>query len=356
MSMLTVRNLCKSFGETKAVDNVSFDVQDGEMLCLLGPSGCGKTTLLMTLSGFLSPDDGTIEMDGSDVTNVAPEKRPTSLVFQNYALFPHLTVFENIEFGLRTHRVPRSQIKDRVEQMLHIVELEGKGGRSIHQLSGGQQQRVALARALVMKPKVLLLDEPLSNLDAKLRVETRQQIRQIQQSVGITCIFVTHDQEEALTMADRIAVMNRGKIIQFASPRDIYYAPTNHFVADFIGKSNFFEGSYDADRSTYTLNSGKVIEVDGSHVAPLGEGKPIFAIRPEFLKACKAKEVPQSAANRLAATIAQVTFLGELTLYVAMSDTGEPIRFTGYGDWQQFHEGDTIEVYWDRSVGQILAR
>ena len=239
MQMPQIRNLCKSFNETRAVDHVSLDVEDGEMLCLLGPSGCGKTTLLMSMSGFLTPDEGSILMDGVDVTDLPPERRPTALGFQNHALFPHLTVFENVAFGLRAKKTPLKEIRIRVEEMLEIVGLSGKGGRGINQLSGGQQQRVALARSLVMKPKVLLLDEPLSNLDAKLRVETRQQIRSIQKSVGITSIFVTHDQEEALTMADRIAVMRDGKIGQHGTPQEIHHKPGNRFVADFMGKSNF---------------------------------------------------------------------------------------------------------------------
>lgn len=355
MAMLTVRSLRKFFGDVKAVNNVDLDVEDGEMLCLLGPSGCGKTTLLMTLSGFITPDAGVITMDGVDVTNLPPEKRPTSLVFQNYALFPHLTVFENIAFGLRAKKTPRQEIQTRVEEILRIVDLEGKDGRSINQLSGGQQQRVALARALVMKPKVLLLDEPLSNLDAKLRIETRQQIRKIQQSVGITSIFVTHDQEEALTMADRIAVMKNGQIEQFAKPREIYHHPSNSFVADFIGKSNFLRGWADAERHSYKLLSGKEILVDNfSSTDKASRPEEVLIIRPEYLCTCPRGTCPPDADNCLEAVVKEVTFLGELTMYVVDIGIDGLLHLTTYGYMQQYEVGDIIQVYWNRSVGQVI--
>jgi spermidine/putrescine ABC transporter ATP-binding subunit len=355
MAMLTVRGLCKFFGEVKAVNHIDLDVEDGEMLCLLGPSGCGKTTLLMTLSGFITPSEGVITMDGVDVTNLPPEKRPTSLVFQNYALFPHLTVFENVAFGLKAKKVPRSEIQSRVEEMLKIVDLEGKGGRSINQLSGGQQQRVALARALVMKPKVLLLDEPLSNLDAKLRVETRQQIRKIQQSVGITSIFVTHDQEEALTMADRIAVMKNGQIEQFARPQEIYHHPSNSFVADFIGKSNFLRGSFNAARQVYTLISGKELLVDEySTEGSQTRSEEVLIIRPEYLSACLEGKCPPEVDNCLTAEVKEVTFLGELTQYVVDLGVDGLLRLNTYGYIQQYEIGDKINVYWKKTFGQVL--
>ena len=355
MAMLTVRGLRKCFGDVKAVNNIDLDVEDGEMLCLLGPSGCGKTTLLMTLSGFMTPDEGVITMDGVDVTHLPPEKRPTSLVFQNYALFPHLTVFENVAFGLRAKKIPRLEIQTRVEEMLSIVDLEGKGGRSINQLSGGQQQRVALARALVMKPKVLLLDEPLSNLDAKLRIETRQQIRKIQQSVGITSIFVTHDQEEALTMADRIAVMKNGRIEQFAKPRDIYHHPSNSFVADFIGKSNFLRGWSDAENHLYKLLSGKEILVDDFTCEDTNKRpEEVLIIRPEYLSTCPQGKCPPDADNCLEAIVKEVTFLGELTMYVVDIGIDGLLHLTTYGYIQQYEVGDRVNVYWNKSVGQVI--
>jgi iron(III) transport system ATP-binding protein len=290
-----------------------------------------------------------------DVTHLPPEKRPTSLVFQNYALFPHLTVFENIAFGLRATKVARNEIQARVEEMLKVVDLEGKGGRSINQLSGGQQQRVALARALVMNPKVLLLDEPLSNLDAKLRIETRQQIRKIQQSVGITSIFVTHDQEEALTMADRIAVMRNGKIVQLAKGREIYHHPSNTFVADFIGKSNFLKGWADAGKHVFTLLSGKEILVDDFGTEePTDNPQEVLIIRPEYLSTCALGECPPNIDNCLEAVVLEVTFLGELTMYVVDLGKDGLLHLTAYGYIQQYEVGDKIEVYWNRTVGQVI--
>ncbi len=355
MQMLQIRNLCKSFNETRAVDHVSLDVEDGEMLCLLGPSGCGKTTLLMSMSGFLTPDEGSILMDGVDVTDLPPERRPTALVFQNYALFPHLTVFENVAFGLRAKKTPLREIRVRVEEMLEIVGLTGKDGRGIHQLSGGQQQRVALARSLVMKPKVLLLDEPLSNLDAKLRVETRQQIRSIQKSVGITSIFVTHDQEEALTMADRIAVMRDGKIEQHGTPQEIYHNPGNRFVVDFIGKSNFIKGVYDSGKKVYILPSGKELSVDRlCENAREGKGQDALVVRPEYLHIAPLGEAPSDADNRIAGSVRDVTFLGELTVYTVDLGIDGLIRLSIYGCLRQYRVDEKIDVYWDRSAGQLL--
>jgi len=353
MPMLQIRNLCKSFNETRAVDHVSLDVEDGEMLCLLGPSGCGKTTLLMSMSGFLTPDEGSIVMDGVDVTDLPPERRPTALVFQNYALFPHLTVFGNVAFGLRAKKTPLKEIRTRVEEMLEIVGLSGKDGRGIHQLSGGQQQRVALARSLVMKPKVLLLDEPLSNLDAKLRVETRQQIRSIQKSVGITSIFVTHDQEEALTMADRIAVMRDGKIEQHGTPQEIYHNPGNRFVADFIGKSNFIKGMYESRKKAYILPSGKELSVDRL-CENAQEGQEVLVVRPEYLHIAPLGEAPSDADNRITGIVRDVTFLGELTVYTVDLGIDGLIRLSIYGYVRQYCAGERIDVYWDRSAGQLL--
>ncbi len=277
MAMLEIKGLCKSFGEVHAVDHVDLTVEDGEMLCLLGPSGCGKTTLLRLLSGFLEADEGSILMAGTDVTHLPPERRPTSLVFQNYALFPHLTVYENIAFGLKLQKRPVSEIKKRVEHAMDIVDLVGKGGRAITQLSGGQQQRVALARALIMEPKVLLLDEPLSNLDAKLRVETRQQIRRLQQNVGITAVFVTHDQEEAMTMGDQVVILESGKLQQKGSPIELYRKPRNLFVAGFLGtpSMNFLDVS--CVGGNCTLND-KVLPVKGT--VP-DDGGYVLGIRPE---------------------------------------------------------------------------
>ena len=243
MAEVELRGVSKAYKDTTAVDDLSLGIKDREFVALLGPSGCGKTTTLRMLAGFIRPDSGQILVDGKDITDVPPERRPTAMVFQSYALWPHMTVADNIAFGLRLRRLPKAEVDERTTRMLTVVGLPGVTKRYPSQLSGGQQQRVALARALVLGPKILLLDEPLSNLDAKLRVRMRDEIRRIQQELQITTVYVTHDQEEALTMADRIAVMNRGVLQQVGDALDIYDRPATAFVADFIGSSNLLTGT-----------------------------------------------------------------------------------------------------------------
>jgi len=235
---LRLERLDKRFEATEAVRELSLDIERGEMLSLLGPSGCGKTTTLRMVGGFLRPDGGRIVLDGEDVTALPPERRPTATVFQSYALFPHMTVLRNVIYGLKFRKVPREEALAAGRAMLEKVGLPGAGDKTIDQLSGGEQQRVALARALIVRPKVLLLDEPLSNLDAKLRVRMRGEIRRLQREFGITALYVTHDQEEALALSDRVAVMEGGRIVQIGTPREVYGAAANGFVADFIGRSN----------------------------------------------------------------------------------------------------------------------
>ena len=245
---LTLKNITKVFparggvGEVTAVYNVDLDINKGELVTLLGPSGCGKTTTLRMIAGFEFPTTGEIILDGAKINSLPPHKRDMSMVFQSYAIFPHLTVFENIAYGLNVHHVSKAEALERVNHVLELVHLEGYGDRAPTQLSGGQQQRVALARALVMEPKVLLMDEPLSNLDAKLREEMRTEIRRIQKELNITSVYVTHDQIEAMTLSDRIVVMNQGKIEQIGSPVEMYRFPANKFVADFIGRAEFIDG------------------------------------------------------------------------------------------------------------------
>ena len=240
-SFIQINNISKHFEDVKAVDDVSVEIKEGEFFSLLGPSGCGKTTLLRLLAGFEYPTSGNLLIDGTDITALPPDKRPTNMVFQNYAIFPHLNVEKNIQFGLRKLGLSNDEIDKRVKDVLSSVKLEGYEERFSNQLSGGQRQRVALARALVRQPKVLLLDEPLGALDKKLRDEMQLELRNLQRSVGITFIFVTHDQEEAMTMSDRVAVMNKGKILQISPPRDLYDNPKNLFVGDFIGQINFLD-------------------------------------------------------------------------------------------------------------------
>jgi len=245
---LVLENVTKKFasrggvGEVTAVDNVSLSIEKGELVTLLGPSGCGKTTTLRLIAGFEFPTEGRILLDGRPINDLPPHKRDMSMVFQSYAIFPHLNVFENIAYGLDVQRRPTDEIRRRVERVLELVELTGLENRAPNQLSGGQQQRVALARALVMEPKVLLMDEPLSNLDAKLREQMRAEIRRIQKRLGITSVYVTHDQIEAMTLSDRIVIINNGKVEQIGTPGDVYRKPRTRFVADFIGRANFVQG------------------------------------------------------------------------------------------------------------------
>src|SRR6266478_5330435 len=242
MAFLELEDITKYFGHNTAVDHINLTVEQGEFLTLLGPSGCGKTTILRMIAGFETPSEGTILLDGEDITTRAASKRPMGMVFQSYALFPHLTAEQNIAFGMEIKHLPKEVIKRRTAELLELVGLSDKGRSFAHQLSGGQQQRIALARALAVEPKVLLLDEPLSALDAKVRVSLRNEIRRIQQQLGITSLFVTHDQEEALEVADRVAVMNQGKIEQIGTPEDVYENPANAFVYQFLGNVNLFHG------------------------------------------------------------------------------------------------------------------
>ncbi len=238
-----IEKVTKKFGDFIAVDDVSLDIYRGEVFCLLGGSGCGKTTLLRMLAGFEEPTAGKISIDGVDMTGIAPYERPVNMMFQSYALFPHMTVEQNVSFGLKQDKLPRGEIRDRVAAMLELVKLTQFAGRKPHQLSGGQRQRVALARSLVKRPKLLLLDEPLGALDRKLREHTQFELINIQEKLGVTFVVVTHDQEEAMTLASRIGVMNHGEIVQVGTPSDIYEYPTSRFVADFVGSVNLFEGT-----------------------------------------------------------------------------------------------------------------
>ena len=279
-NIISLENITVSFDEETILNDLSLDIKDKEFVTFLGPSGCGKTTTLRVIGGFLTPDSGSVKFDGKDITNLPPYKRNVNTVFQRYALFPHLNVYENIAFGLKVKKVPDKKIQSRVREMLELVNLQGFEKRSIDRLSGGQQQRVAIARALVNEPKVLLLDEPLGALDLKLRKEMQTELKRIQQRLEITFIYVTHDQEEALTMSDTVVVMNGGIIQQVGSPVDIYNEPINSFVADFIGESNILNGRMVKDL---------LVEISGVQFECVdkgfGENKPVdVVIRPEDIK------------------------------------------------------------------------
>lgn len=258
MSEIELRDLTKKYNQVKAVDKVNLRVQDGEFVTILGPSGSGKTTLLTTIAGFEEPTEGSILVNGRSINGVPPHKRNIGLVFQSYALFPHMTVFQNIAFPLKVRRYSKKKINDRVKEALEIVRMTGYESRKINQLSGGQQQRVALARAIVFNPEILLLDEPMAALDRKLRQDVQVELRQLQRTLGITTIAVTHDQEEALTLSDRILILNQGRIEQFGTPEELYNRPVNRFVAEFLGNTNLFEGVVQMEdgRTFVTLRDG----------------------------------------------------------------------------------------------------
>ena len=314
MSKITLQNVVKRYDASVAVEQMSLEIQDGEFIALLGPSGCGKTTTLRMIAGFIDVTEGKIFFADREVTNVPANKRNTGMVFQGFALFPHMTVEQNVSYGLEMRRVAKDEIRQRVAKVLELVQLGKFAKRMPRQLSGGQQQRVALARALVINPHVLLLDEPLSALDAKLRHEVRLQIRHLQQSLGLTTVFVTHDQEEALSLADRLVVMNAGRIEQIGSPADLYERPATPFVADFIGKTNFFTGVQKGD--TFTTDFGLALKVrsDGGSATLLG-------IRPEKIVIAPRTEAGLSAgSNTIEGTVELVSYLGPSTEYrVAIS-------------------------------------
>jgi len=316
MATVFLQGISKRFGELIAVDDLTLDVAEGELLVLLGPSGCGKTTTLRMIAGFTDADAGSIRISGRDITRDPPYRRNIGVVFQNYALFPHLTVFENVAFGLRRRRIAEPDIAKRVGRSLALVKLDTLAQRLPRQLSGGQQQRVAVARALVIEPDVLLLDEPLSNLDAKLRHDVRQEMRRLQQLLKITTIMVTHDQDEAMSMGDRLVVMNAGRIQQIGSPQELYQAPSNRFVASFIGQANFLDGNASPDGSTFVTAGG--LSIACRRCRPDAGS---LMIRPEAIDVFDA---PTPGDNVFPASIEVVTYLGsmsELTLRLASNET-----------------------------------
>ncbi|GAB1579549.1 ABC transporter ATP-binding protein [Bordetella petrii] len=315
MAKVVLENLKKQFGASVAVADFSLEIADGELVAFLGPSGCGKTTTLRMIAGFIMPTAGTVRIGDTDVTALPVHRRGTGMVFQRYALFPHMTVAENVSFGLEMHKVPAAERDGRIRRVLDMVRMTELRDRYPRQLSGGQQQRVAIARALAIEPKVFLLDEPLSNLDAKLRLEVREEIRALQQRLGLTTIFVTHDQEEALAMADRMAIMHDGKVQQLGAPEELYAKPANLFVADFLGKMNFFRGG-PAGGGRFRTEQGDEILAEG-----VGEGARHLGVRPE--RVCLARDA--AAANALAGTIESTVYLGSMLEVRVRLDSGEAI-------------------------------
>jgi putrescine transport system ATP-binding protein len=330
--LLRIDAVVKKFGGFRAVDRLSLDIRAGEFFALLGPSGCGKTTLLRMLAGFETPDEGRILLGGKDIAQVLPHQRPVNMMFQNYALFPHLTVRDNIAFGLKRAGMPRSEIDTRVAEMVALVKLEGLEKRKPDQLSGGQKQRVALARSLARRPQVLLLDEPLAALDKKLRESMQFELMELQRRLGMTFIIVTHDQEEAMTVADRIGVMDAGSLEQVATPRELYEAPASRWIAEFVGDINIFEGQI-AKRETgrvmvSTRDAGTIAAAEPER--PIDKKLVCVAIRPEKVKLSRRGPVTDAvnahAINRLEGVVTDVSYLGGLTTYRVKLDSGGVVR------------------------------
>ena len=344
MAGVTLTSIRKTYGAIAAVDDVSIEILDGELLALLGPSGCGKTTTLRMIAGFVAPVSGTVKFGERDVTRVPVHKRNVGMVFQGYALFPHLTVAKNVEFGLKVRGWDRARIAARVTEMLRWVQMESLAERSPRALSGGQQQRVALARAMANHPDVLLLDEPFSALDAKLRGQMRTEIRELQKDAGITSVFVTHDQEEAMAIADRIGVMNQGRLEQLGTAEDLYKRPVSRFVAGFIGKCNFIEGRVTGP-GRFEAANGSALQFTGAHAG----GPAALCFRPEHA------ELTQSGApgNSLSATVKAVTYLGPVTECDLVSEAGDRLLVSVSSSAKGSpKEGDKLSVGW--SVGEAF--
>ncbi len=353
---LTLKNITKIFpprggvSEVTAVHDVNLEIEKGELVTLLGPSGCGKTTTLRMIAGFEFPTSGEIILDGQQINSLPPHKRDMSMVFQSYAIFPHLTVFENIAYGLNVQRLSKSEIKERVGRVLDLVHLEGYGHRAPTQLSGGQQQRVALARALVMEPKVLLMDEPLSNLDAKLREEMRTEIRRIQKELNITSVYVTHDQIEAMTLSDRIVVMNQGVIEQIGTPVEMYRHPNNHFVANFIGRANFIPGvvQEQSEGGLVVSSLGETLQLTNVQRKFQNQEKVSLTVRPEWVKIKKTGELFKGVIQR-------AVFLGDVIEY-DVEVKGQLITGleTDPNVIQLFPEGEEVSVGFAEGCIQVL--
>lgn len=324
---IELRNITKKFGDVVALNNVSLNVEEGEFVTLLGPSGCGKTTLLRIVAGFLEPDEGDVLLDGAIVNHIPPNLRPTGMVFQSYALFPHMTVEKNISFGLRMRGTPKAEIAKKVEQAARLVGIEGMLDRYPSQLSGGQQQRVAVARTLAVEPAALLLDEPLAALDRKLRVGMRTELRKLVKQVGITTIFVTHDQEEALTMSDRIAVMDHGIIVQFGTPTEVYDNPISTFVASFIGNSNIFRGSLKQNQEGQLIFEAQDLKLPFPRELHEHLGQPVnLLLRPEHLQLELFDVKDPNDRMGVSGTITFVTLLGLSTEYEVRLDSGAQLK------------------------------
>lgn len=359
--LVRFESVSKRFGKHVAVENFTLDIRGNEFFALLGPSGCGKTTLLRMLAGFETPDEGRILLDGEDIGALPPHQRPVNMMFQSYALFPHLSVADNVAFGLKQEKLRRNDLHMRVYDMLCMVKMEDFSIRKPHQLSGGQRQRVALARALVKRPKVFLLDEPLAALDKKLRTQTQFELRQLQKKLGITFVIVTHDQEEAITMADRIAVMKEGGLAQVASPRDIYEHPASRWVAEFIGEVNLIEGavsSVDAQTTEVETAAAGTLRINHGNAAHRGDRVSV-AIRPEKIAIARADGTAQSG-NTASGVLLETRYFGDISVYKVKLDgagtmrvasanisrAGEPVAQTG----------ERVTLTWSADAAWVLTQ
>jgi spermidine/putrescine transport system ATP-binding protein len=359
MALLEVRNVTRRFGDFVAVDDVSLSVEAGEFFCLLGPSGCGKTTLLRMVAGFDRPDAGSIWLDGKDVTDVPPEQRNVHTVFQSYALFPHMNVGDNIGFPLRMARIAPEQIRGRVAEALEDVSLTGLAERYPNELSGGQRQRVAVARALVNRPKLLLLDEPLAALDAKLKERMQLELITLQKEIGVTFVYVTHDQQEALALAHRIAVMNHGRVEQLDEPSKLYSYPKNRFVADFIGTCNILDARVvGTSGGRMRLAIDGLGEVDALQVDSIWPGdRGVLALRPEQV-VIGAQRAPHPDENHFKGQVFDFLYLGDVTVYVVELSNGSRIEAmlpnSAPGRAKFFEAGDPVEISWRYDAGRFL--
>lgn len=358
LGYLVTEKLVKRFDDAVAVDEVSLSIDKGEIFALLGSSGCGKSTLLRMLAGFETPTSGRILLGGQDVAGMPPYERPVNMMFQSYALFPHLNIWENVAFGLKREGLPKDEIKKRTDEMLALVQLSAYSSRKPHQLSGGQQQRVALARSLAKRPKLLLLDEPLGALDKKLREQTQFELVNIIEKVGVTCVMVTHDQEEAMTMANRIAIMSKGRVLQVGTPQQIYEYPSNRFVADFIGNVNLLEGQLSVDQPDRCAVSTAIGEVQVGHGISGSLGMPVaVAVRPE--KVSIGKQRPAGVMHNLfGGKVKEIGYFGSYNTYIVVTPQGTKVKITEPNGSR--HEllnitwEDEVFFWWDDTDAVVL--
>ena len=357
-AFLQIQDVVKDFNGFKAVNKVSLDIGKGEIFALLGSSGCGKSTLLRMLAGFETPTSGRIVLDGVDLAGLPPYQRPMNMMFQSYALFPHLSVWKNIAFGLEREGLPKAHIGDRVEAMLKLVQLSKFAERKPHQLSGGQQQRVALARSLAKQPQMLLLDEPLGALDKKLREQTQIELVNIIESVGVTCVMVTHDQEEAMTMASRIAVMSEGRLMQVGAPGDIYETPHSRFVADFIGNVNLMDGTLDVDADDHCIVGSADCRHRVGHGITGTQGMAVtVALRPEKIHVSRDK--PEGDFNQVQGTVKEMSYFGSFTVMHLQLPSGAMLKVSQANTERQRDDatwGDTVWASWSEGAHVVLTQ